>query len=499
MIMDQNIGILRFLLLLLLGWGAGACGTEVSAQQIKKPTEEIVLEAMRKASDYMVNEISCNGGYLHHYSEDLSEQWGEVTARKSQIWIQRSTPRMGEMFLKLYQSTEDEAYLEYAKKTANALIWGQHPLGGWHYWIDFDESGVEEWYRTVSSQVYRGMEEHRHYYGNCTFDDNVSQGATAFLLHLYMETMDPVYFVPLKKAMDFVLMAQYPNGGWPQRYPLAYDYAHDGFDDYTSNYTLNDDAMNNTIDLLIEAYEKLGNEEYLAAAKRGGDFFMVSQGPEELPAWSEQFDMNVQPDWGRTHEPPAMGTRQTAHTVEMLMKLVLYTGDRRYLRPVPATLGWMEKSKMGILEDGKYDLARYYDPATGLPIDFYLLDEVSPDGYCQFHYFANPEVPFPGRRQSVDFVSLKNTYDMITGLEPGKEGELYDKLYRQEDDSGKPDKDEVLLLLNSRNQNGIWIEDITVFDTSISMISDDNKKVIPGISTKSWINNMEVLLNYSQH
>lgn len=492
----QNSIKIRFVMLLVF---AGA-GIIVSAQQSKNPTRETVLEAMRTASDYMVSEVSCNGGYLHFYSEDFSEQWGEVTARKSQIWIQRSTPRMGELFLELYQSTGDKTYLEHAKKTANALVWGQHPLGGWHYWIDFDESGVEEWYRTISSQVYRGMEEHRHYYGNCTFDDNVTQGATTFLLHLYMETLDPVWYGPLKKALDFVLMAQYPNGGWPQRYPLADDYSHDGFDDYTSNYTLNDDAMNTTMNLLIEAYEKLGNEEYLKSAKRGGDFFMISQGPEEIPAWSEQFDMKLRPDWGRTHEPPAFGTRQTAHTVEMLMRLALYTRDKRYLRPVPATLEWIESSKMGVLEDGKYDLARYYDPETRLPIDFYILDEVSPDGYCIFHYFANGDIPFPGRRQSVDYDHLKKTYDLITGVAPGEEEELYDQLYRQTGSNKKPDSDEVLDLLNTRNENGIWIEDISVFDTSLTMIPlIDNRKVIQGISTKSWLQNMRVFLDYIQN
>jgi len=344
------------------------------------------------------------------------------------------------------------------------------------------------------------MEEHRHYYGNCTFDDNVSQGATAFLMHLYMETLDSTYYAPMKKALDFVLMAQYPNGGWPQRYPLAYDYVHDGFDDYTSNYTLNDNAMNNTILLLLEAYETLGDEDYLASAKRGGDFFLISQGPEEIPAWSEQYDMNLQPDWGRTHEPPAFATRQTAHTAEMLIRLALYTADKRYLRPVPATLEWIESSKMGILEDGKYDLARYFDPESGLPIDFYILDELSPDGYCIFHYFANGEVPFPGRRQSVDYVSLKENYDLISGVMPGEEKMLYDKLYRQSDSNKRPNIEKIIDLLESRNSNGVWIEDVSVFDTSITMIPNiDNRKVIPGISTKSWMKNMRVFMNYTQN
>jgi len=98
------------------------------------PDREAVLTAMRKSADYMMNEVSCNGGFLHEYAEDFSEQWGEVPARKSQIWVQRTTPQMGELFLELFQTTDDEVYLQYAKKTANALIMG--PSLGWMALLD---------------------------------------------------------------------------------------------------------------------------------------------------------------------------------------------------------------------------------------------------------------------------------------------------------------------------------------------------------------------------
>ena len=462
-------------------------------------TKDNVLSAMRKATDYMANVVSYKGGYLQNYSEDLTELHGEVPARKTQIWVQSSTPQMGDLYLTIYKTTGDKAYLEYAKRVADALIYGQHPLGGWHYFIDLDNTGLKEWYETVASQFIRGYEEFRHYYGNCTFDDNVTQGATSFLLHYYKETLDPAYFNPLKKALNFILMAQYPNGGWPQRFPLRYDYSHDGFDDYTSNYTLNDDAMNNTIDVLIEAYEELGNEQYLEAARRGGDFFMIAQGPEELPAWSEQYDMNIQPDWARTHEPPAFGTRQTAHTLEMLMKLFLFTGDRRYLRPIPASLKWMESSKLRVLDDGVYEMARYYDPTTNLPIDFVILDEKSPEGYITLHYFANDEKPFPGRKQNVNFTKLKNDFELFSRIEPGKEKEWYNKIYKKQMSFSKTDNNTLLQILNSRNVNGIWTENISVQDVKLTMITDSNRKVIKGISVKTFMNNMRKLMSYIQN
>ncbi|MEI7420463.1 MAG: pectate lyase [Prolixibacteraceae bacterium] len=461
--------------------------------------KEDLLSAMRKASDYMANTVSYRGGYLHDYSEDLSEVFGEIPARKTMIWVQSATPQMGDLFLSLYKATGDKVYLDYAKRAADALIFGQHPLGGWHYFIDFDRTGLKEWYEKVASQFIRGYEEFRFYYGNCTFDDDVTQGATAFLLHLYKVTLDPTYFEPLKKALNFMLIAQYPNGGWPQRFPLRYDYAHDGFDDYTSNYTLNDDAMNNTINILIEAYEELGNEEYLEAARRGGDFFIISQGPEQLPAWSEQYDMNIQPDWARTHEPPAFGTRQTAHTVEMLMKLFLFTGDRRYLRPIPATLKWMESSKLQALENGVYEMARYYDPKTNFPVDYEILKEKSREGYITYRYFANNQVPFPGRKQNVDFQRLKNEFELYSHIEPGKEKEMYRMIYKKPATFPKPDNKAILQILNSRNEKGIWIENVSVQDVKLTMLKDDNRKEIKGISIKTFMNNMSRLMRAIQY
>ena len=229
------------------------------------PTEKQVLSAMQKASDFLANKVANRGGYVWVYSPDLSKRYGELPARPTQIWAQGATPEMGMVFLDAYKAIGDERYLVYAKKAANALIWGQHPLGGWHYLIDFDMSGLEQWYRDVFSKCKWGTQEYYHYYGNCTFDNDATAGPTRFLLALYMTPLDPAYREPLLKALDFILMAQYPDGGWPQRYPLRYEFVHEGLPDYTSNYTYNDGVIINNINLLFRAYEQLGNEEYRKA------------------------------------------------------------------------------------------------------------------------------------------------------------------------------------------------------------------------------------------
>ncbi len=115
----------------------------VFSSAYSQPQEKEILDAMEKATDFMMNTVSNRGGFVWKYSSDLSEQWGEVPARKSMIWVQDpGTVGVGMMLLDAWRATGDQDYLEYAKRAANALIWGQHSSGGWHYFIDFDMSGV---------------------------------------------------------------------------------------------------------------------------------------------------------------------------------------------------------------------------------------------------------------------------------------------------------------------------------------------------------------------
>ncbi|MFC1574110.1 pectate lyase, partial [Candidatus Latescibacterota bacterium] len=115
----------------------------LTAVSFAEPGKTEVLAAMEKAAGFMMNTVSFRGGFVWNYSEDLSQRWGEVPARDTQIWVQGATNGVGDMFLDMYHGTGDPVYLGYAEKVAGAIIWGQHPSGGWHYLIDFDMTGIQ--------------------------------------------------------------------------------------------------------------------------------------------------------------------------------------------------------------------------------------------------------------------------------------------------------------------------------------------------------------------
>lgn len=103
----------------------------------KKLQNKDVLDSMKKATEYMMNTVSCNGGFVWYYLPDFSRRWGEMEAKSTMVWTQSSTPEVGNVLLDAYHATGDEYYYEMAGKVAKALIWGQLDCGGWNYCFDF--------------------------------------------------------------------------------------------------------------------------------------------------------------------------------------------------------------------------------------------------------------------------------------------------------------------------------------------------------------------------
>jgi PelA/Pel-15E family pectate lyase len=313
----------------------------------EEPDRQTVLDTMKRATAYMVQEVSYRGGYLWNYLPDLSRRWGEMEAFETMIWLQPpGTSSMGHVFLDAYHATGDEEYYKAAEQVAAALTWGQHPSGGWNYLIDFaGDRSVRLWYSTIGRNAWR-LEEFQHYYGNATFDDQVTTDAAKFLLRLYLEKLDSRYKLPLDKAIQFVLDSQYPIGGWPQRYPLRYEFSKPGHPDYTSYLTFNDDVAAENISFLILCYQVLGDQRLLDPIVRGMNFFLVTQQGPEQPGWSLQYTLDLQPAAARTYEPLALATHTTASNVGHLISFFLLTGETKFLARVPEAIDWLAANRL---------------------------------------------------------------------------------------------------------------------------------------------------------
>src|ERR1043165_4457237 len=112
-------------ILIALYCQVGSAQNETLAQQAE--------QAMYKATQFMNDSVSTNGGYVWYYLPDMSRRWGEMEAYKTMIWTQDGgTVSVGHELLDAYKATHNEYFYEAAEKAANALIWAQSNEGGWN-------------------------------------------------------------------------------------------------------------------------------------------------------------------------------------------------------------------------------------------------------------------------------------------------------------------------------------------------------------------------------
>ena len=305
-------------------------------------------DAMKRAARFMRERVAYRGGDVWSYAPDFSRRWGEMEAFPTMIWIQPpGTATVGHLYLDCFHATRDEFYYQAAMDVAEGLIAAQHPAGGWNYLYDFaGEESARRWYDTIGKNGWR-LEEFHHYYGNATFDDAGTSEASQFLLRMYLERRSSRLRAPVEKALRFVLDSQYPNGGWPQRFPLTTEGGLHSHADYTRQITFNDDVAGENIKFLLMVYQTLGDERALAAIRGAMDIFVATQQPAPQAGWGLQHDaQTLAPIGARTYEPDAFTTHTTANNVSQLMNFYEWTGDRRFVERVPEALAWLDSVRL---------------------------------------------------------------------------------------------------------------------------------------------------------
>jgi len=342
-----------------------------------KATDTKVRQTMMTATRFMMDKVSYQGGFVWQYLPDFSRSWGELEARRSMVWIQPSgTPTVGLVLVDAYEATGDKYYLNAALKVAKTLIKGQLPCGGWNYVFDLDgEDSLKTWYETVGKNAWR-LEEFQHYYGNATFDDGGSIESGTFLLRLNQHSK--VVSAALEKVIGFVLESQYPNGGWPQRYPLMSGFSKNGVADYTGYITLNDDVLRKNIEFLMRCHQQLGRPELKEAALRAMKCCRDLQQKGPYPGWSDQYTLDGKPAQARSYEPRSINLGTTPVCIGMMMDFYRMTGDTSFLSGIPAALKFLESQKLSdslVALSGKrsrgtelFMTPRFIDPDNGKPL-----------------------------------------------------------------------------------------------------------------------------------
>jgi PelA/Pel-15E family pectate lyase len=151
------------------------------------------------------------------------------------------------------------------------------------------------------------------------------------------------------KGIRFMLKAQYPNGGWPQYFPLEKN-------NYSSHITFNDGAFLGVMGTLRKINDNnpifsfVGNDirkEVKRAFDKGLECIMkcqiVSNG--RLTAWCQQHnETDLSPAWARAYEMPAICNGESVQIVQFLMNLD--HPDKRIIEAVQSAVKWFDESKI---------------------------------------------------------------------------------------------------------------------------------------------------------
>jgi PelA/Pel-15E family pectate lyase len=193
------------------------------------------------------------------------------------------------------------------------------------------------------------------------------------------------------KGLDYLLKAQYENGGWPQYYPRLTG--------YYKHITFNDDAMTGVLELLRKIARKDAAYSFVDEARRRRAENAVARGIEVIlktqivvngkrAVWCAQHDeVTLAPAPARSYEHVSLSGSESVGLARFLMSVE--HPDERIIEAVESAVAWFKESKLSgikvvekpdssfpngfdriVVEDAKAGplWARFYEINTGRPI-----------------------------------------------------------------------------------------------------------------------------------
>ena len=271
-------------------------------------------------------------------------------------------------------------HTEEAQRIGDNVLLYQQITGGWPKNIYMPaELTKQEYAKTLKA---------KEDVNQSTIDNNATTTEIQYLARLYQATQKEKYKEGVLKGIQYLLKAQYDNGGWPQFYPRPTG--------YYIQITYNDNAMVRVMQQLREIYEKQAPYTFIPdetcqkarkAFDKGIECILNTQVRQngELTVWCAQHDRTtLEPCKARAYELPSLSGQESDNIVLLLMSLP--NPSEKVVESIEGAIRWFKKSEIKGLQkeyftnsDGKRDYrmttcedcptlwARFYDLETNQP------------------------------------------------------------------------------------------------------------------------------------
>ncbi|WP_119791741.1 pectate lyase [Flavobacterium anhuiense] len=233
-----------------------------------------------------------------------------------------------------------------AKRIAENVLLYQRDIGGWPKNIQMQDELTEKQKKDVMALKKTAVE--------TTTDNGATCQEMLFMSRMYVQVKDERYRESFLKGLNYLLEAQYANGGWPQFYPLKKGY-------YT-HITYNDDSMVNIMNVIkavadeSDYYSIKTSKEVVEKCKKafdkGIDCILKTQYKQNgvLTAWCAQHDeVTLAPANARAFELASLSGYESAKIVLLLMSID--KPSREMVAAVKSAVEWFEKTKITNLEE----------------------------------------------------------------------------------------------------------------------------------------------------
>lgn len=271
----------------------------------------------------------------------------------------------------------------------NMLIY-QRSVGGWPKALG--KEVVD--YKKVLSENEKLTIKADSMHNDATIDNKATTKEIRYLVTAFKNTQHQAYLAAAEKGIDYLLTAQYDNGGWPQFYP---DHSA-----YRGQVTYNDNAMVNVLNIMQDIaegkndFDQVNNSYKPKAAlsvKNGIACILKTQVTVngKLTAWAAQYDeKTLKPAKARAFELISLSAGESVGITEFLMRVKNPTEEIK--QAIKSAVGWLEKSKVP-----DHDFVFIDDPKQPKGKDRIFIEKPGTTIWARFYDIDTNEPMFVGR------------------------------------------------------------------------------------------------------
>jgi len=241
-----------------------------------------------------------------------------------------------------------------AIRIADNVLWYRREAGGWSKNVDMAR---------VLSEQDKAMLRKAKERDDCTFDNGATHTQIRYLAKVYHATGLKRFRQAVLSALDYLLEAQYDNGGWPQSYSLR---RNSGYSRYI---TFNDGAMIGVMRVLDDIARRKSEYAFVDEMRRQKAHKAVQKGIEcilkcqivvdgKKTAWCAQHDEKTfAPRKARSYELPSISGSESVSIIRFLMSID--EPGPEIIEAVQSAVGWFQEAKLeGIRQVRKEDKSK---------------------------------------------------------------------------------------------------------------------------------------------